>query len=119
MSDGPLSRAEVQARMTVARASFDPADESAAHWLSFCDPDKPAGSQFLGVAIVRAGALFIHAPMKARFLGINPGGEVRGYVVDERGAAAIPPRYWNRLLTRDEITTLETIVSAALGGETT
>lgn len=117
--DAPLSKAEVQARMVVARASFDPADESAAHWLSFCDPDKPAGSQFLGVAIVRAGALFIHAPMKARFLGVNPGGEVQGYMLDEIGAAAIPAAYWNRLLTRDEISTLETIVAAARDGEAT
>lgn len=45
-------------------------------WLSFCDTDKPAGSQFLGVAIVRAHSL-PEAIRVAHVLGINPGGEVQ------------------------------------------
>ena len=47
-------------------------------WLSFADPTKPANSQFLGVAIVKALGN-AHAMKKARDLGINPGGEIAAY----------------------------------------
>lgn len=51
-------------------------------WLSFCDPGKPNGHQFLGVAIVKAPG-FMHAVDKAHVLGINPGGEVKGMPFDD------------------------------------
>lgn len=45
------------------------------YWLSFCDADKPKGSQFLGVVLVDAESLedAVRACWKA---GCNPGGEV-------------------------------------------
>jgi len=67
-------------------------------WLSFCDPDRPAGEQFLGVCIVQvtdADRIVAHELVAARFphaaadadwiaaaarkawaLGCNPGGEM-------------------------------------------
>jgi hypothetical protein len=51
-------------------------------WLSFCDGNKPAGSQFLGVAVVQiADGGMIGAVRRAHQLGINPGGEVMGFEV--------------------------------------
>lgn len=46
-------------------------------WLSFCDGDRPAGSQFLGACLVKASGFF-GATMVARSLGCNPGGECQG-----------------------------------------
>ncbi len=44
-------------------------------YLSFCDPGRPKGQQFLGATVVDAdgpeGAI-----ARARVLGVNPGGEV-------------------------------------------
>lgn len=68
-------------------------------WLSFCDPDAPEGSQFLGVAVVQAPTLPA-AITRSHVLGVNPGGEVAsmgpipvGYIAGE---------WRDRLLTRDE-----------------
>lgn len=70
-------------------------------WMSFCDPEKPSGQQFLGVSVVevsdaeaaaekteldakfprhREGAEWMAAATrKAHRLGCNPGGEI-GFV---------------------------------------
>lgn len=66
-------------------------------WLSFADPLKPRGQQFLGVAIV-PGADFMHAVEGARMLGLNPGGEVIGYPALEP-----PEEAKYHLLTEEEI----------------
>ncbi len=68
-------------------------------WLSFCDPDKPKGSQFLGVIITSALGLS-HAIEKTHTLGINPGGEILSFEVDEND---IRPEHFDKLLTGDEI----------------
>lgn len=66
-------------------------------WLSFADPGRPKGTQFLGVAIVVADD-FLTAVRKAHALGINPGGEVQG-----AGTALLPAsKYLDRLLTKEE-----------------
>jgi hypothetical protein len=57
-------------------------------WLSFADATRPAGSQFLGICIVRAVDM-VSAIKVAHALGINPGGEVRGFVVDDAAAARL------------------------------
>jgi len=44
-------------------------------WLSFCDPDRPKGTQFLG-ALVAEGDDFIEAVRESHLRGVNPGGEV-------------------------------------------
>lgn len=46
-------------------------------WLSFCDPDKPTGQQFIGIIIVKAKG-FTLAVRRTHSLMINPGGEVQG-----------------------------------------
>jgi hypothetical protein len=69
-------------------------------WLSFCDPTKPEGQQFLGACIVQARGFFT-ATLQAHRLGCNPGGECRG-------SGPIPlehkikERWVNRLLTKEE-----------------
>jgi hypothetical protein len=70
-------------------------------WLSFCDPKKAAGSQFLGVAIVK-GNNILNASQEAWNLGCNPGGEVCGDVFEANEVLA-PERFRNRLLTASEI----------------
>jgi|HubBroStandDraft_4_1064222.scaffolds.fasta_scaffold116597_4 hypothetical protein len=45
-------------------------------WLSFCDPDKPKGSQFLGANIIEASDA-IMAHFGSGIYGCNPGGEVK------------------------------------------
>ncbi len=64
-------------------------------WLSFAD-----ASGFLGVAIVRAHGI-LSAATKARHLGINPGGDVRGYAIPEVERIA-KNGIVNRLLSKDE-----------------
>ena len=68
-------------------------------WLSFADADLPEGSQFLGVAIVKARGI-ASAAQTAHRLGINPGGEVMGMQVPQ--GKQIPSEYCNHLLTRTE-----------------
>lgn len=66
-------------------------------WMSFCDPDKPKGQQFLGVVVVEALG-FMHAQQKAWALGINPGGEIQACQVD-----GVPVKYHDKLLSRAEL----------------
>lgn len=74
-------------------------------WLSFCDPDKPKGTQFLGCIVIRAHG-FTDALMKCNVLGINPGGEVKGTAIPdtEEVKARLVPEVLNKLLSmRDMI----------------
>ena len=70
-------------------------------WLSFADPTRPKGSQFLGALIIEAQS-FHHAVQLAHTQGVNPGGEVQGLPVEPQTAALIDPRWKDRLLTRAE-----------------
>lgn len=82
----------------------------ATFWMSFCDPEKPRGSQFLGVALVDA-ASFPEAMTVSHMSGCNPGGEIQFVEFDDDLMAAIPderraamdaaPR--NTLMNRDEL----------------
>lgn len=47
-------------------------------WMSFADPNRPIGQQFLGVVLVDAPS-FEAAFMAINAAGINPGGEIQGY----------------------------------------
>jgi len=58
------------------------------------------GEQFLGVAIVR-GSDFLLAVARAHVLGVNPGGEVRGWQVPDDHA--LPEGSTDRLLSRAEL----------------
>lgn len=70
-------------------------------WLSFCDPDKPRGSQFLGVVIVR-GESMVEAVLTAHRLGINPGGSVMGAAFKGLGDWTVPEEFADRLLSRED-----------------
>lgn len=86
-------------------------------WLSFCDPARPPGSQFLGVAIVEPdfvsglpgseGAELVSACAAAHRLGCNPGGEVQGHPLPDHIAEHIGPAWRNRLLTRSQAESLD------------
>ena len=52
-------------------------------WLSFADPDKPRGKQFLGGCVIEAES-FPGAITEAHRLGCNPGGEVMGGMIEEQ-----------------------------------
>jgi hypothetical protein len=67
--------------------------------MSFCDIEKPAGSQFLG-AIVTDGNNVVEGVKRAHELGINPGGQVLGIPVPED--KFVPEEFCNRLLTVEE-----------------
>lgn len=71
-------------------------------WLSFADPDRPQGDQFLGVSIVEADNLF-EAICAAREQGINPGGEVIAHEIGDQYRAFIKP-FMGRLLNREDAT---------------
>ncbi len=73
------------------------------YWLSFCDPDRPTGSQFLGAAIVAASGE-IEAVKVSHVLGCNPGGEVVMVEVPQCGEEAntVLKKWSDRLFTRDE-----------------
>jgi len=71
-------------------------------WLSFCDPDKPEGSQFLGAILIKAHGM-TDALTKANVLQINPGGEVRGVALPEECNEFIRPEDVNKLLSKEYI----------------
>jgi len=91
-------------------------------WLSFTDPDRPAGSRFLGVCVIdvteaeataaRAAhpqaapdAEWIGAAMRhAWAAGCNPGGQVGSIEITDAPEAARAPR--DRLLSKSELAAL-------------
>lgn len=82
------------------------------YWMSFCDPDKPEGEQFLGVVIVDGGSehpsVGIHmAAVAAYATGCNPGGEVVAIQLPQWAVEHVVPAWSNRLLTRAEVAELD------------
>jgi hypothetical protein len=80
-------------------------------WVSFCDPERETGTQFLGACIVDdddAGVLgkimgdICAAVSAASANGCNPGGEAMGIQVPDDVAPRIAREWRNRLLTREE-----------------
>ncbi len=81
------------------------------YWLSFCDPEKPQGSQFLGVCIVSAedpalALLYTHQ------MGINPGGEVVAVPSPDNVDLHPFAKFMNRLLSRDQIDAMDLEIEA-------
>lgn len=99
-------------------------------WMSFTDPEKPAGQRFLGVCVVEVtatdverylpllhaehpealpGAEWLFAAMQyARAHGCNPGGEIMSTVLDDDDPRVTTiPR--DRLMLMDELTRLDLI----------
>jgi hypothetical protein len=82
-------------------------------WLSFCDPERPKGKQFLGAAIVEAGDM-IEACRMAWALGCNPGGEVAGLAIPSDRIRFVASTWRNRLLTKTECDEMNAEVLALL-----
>lgn len=73
-------------------------------WMSFCDPSKPTGEQFLGLCIVDA-VDEVSATKIAWALGINPGGEIAFMGIDESRVSMLSfdlEPYCNRFIPRGE-----------------
>jgi hypothetical protein len=70
-------------------------------WLSFADPELPAGRQFLGVVIVRGDSI-ISAVKEAWRLKINPGGQAAGVSLPDD--VVPPPEFREKLLDRETAT---------------
>jgi hypothetical protein len=76
-------------------------------WMSFCDPEKPEGSRFLGALVIKADSDF-EALARSWFLELNPGGEMLFYEIPELYHERIPTDWIEtRLITRKECETLE------------
>jgi hypothetical protein len=58
-------------------------------WLSFADPDLPAGEQWLGGCFA-PGADIVQAAVVAHAASCNPGGEVLGAPIDADLMARVP-----------------------------
>lgn len=76
-------------------------------WLSFCDPNKPKGAQFLGVSIVEAEHYMLAVPA-AWAAKCNPGGEVQITELPlndllQVDKVSLVAGNLNRLMDRDEL----------------
>jgi len=78
--------------------------------LSFADPEKEPGTQFLGVCIVDAPT-FQDATQKCWDLNINPGGEILAYRLPS--THPFPSESKDRLLTREEAIAADKAAEAA------
>lgn len=83
-------------------------------WLSFADPERPAGTQFLGASIVNASS-FIEAVRVSHIIGINPGGEVKSVEIPDEAASKIPASFIERLLSMKEIEELDAVITGKEG----
>ena len=81
-------------------------------WLSFCDAGLPKGQQFLGACLVEGDDL-VEATIKARELGINPGGEILGVIADPATVGLIRAHWKNRLLSKEECESMDREILAA------
>lgn len=81
------------------------------YWLSFCDPEKPEGHAFLGVAIIDTDN-FPEAVDAAWRLEINPGGEVVGMPLPEQ-VHHLVASHTGRLLSREDAQALSDAINAA------
>jgi hypothetical protein len=95
-------------RQRIARALAQERTEGKLNWwwLSFADPRKPKGQQFLGACLVQGYGLGT-AIQEARRRGINPGGEVKGSAVQEKSLARYPENAFNRFM---DLPTIERIL---------
>ncbi len=71
-------------------------------WLSFCDTERPEGTQFLGAALVRARNAAT-AMLEAHAQGCNPGGSIAMWEIPDEVPVAECPEWVNRLMSREEV----------------
>jgi hypothetical protein len=81
-------------------------------WLSFCDPRKPPGEQFLGACVVDGGDSvddgenFKVAVQRAWRFKCNPGGEIQSFRILPEMEVHVGSQWRYRLLTRAECAAL-------------
>jgi hypothetical protein len=79
---------------------YDPGADDPLWWLSFADPGRPSGTQFLGVAVVQAPT-FSAAIVRSHRIGANPGGEVAS--MGPLPPGSIAAEWHDRLLSAAEV----------------
>lgn len=84
-------------------------------WLSFCDPELPAGNRFLGACIV-PGLDMVSAIQKAHSLGCNPGGEVSGMEILSPFHKHLVP-FAGELMDREKCKFVESKLTAAVNSD--
>ena len=75
-------------------------------WLSFCDPDRPAGDRFVGGCFVQGRDVGC-AVRRAWQLGCNPDGEVAGLPFSDEAMDGIGPEWRERLLSDEDVDALD------------
>lgn len=72
-------------------------------WLSFVDPDRPEGDQYLGAVLLKADDV-AHALFCSHEKGLNPGGEIAMFEIPKEFEYRIEVNMnlTHRLLTREE-----------------
>lgn len=76
-------------------------------WLSFCDPKRPRGTQFLGACLVEADSM-PEALSASWSHKCNPGGEVLAYEVPAQYQHNIQRFELNTLLSEQQIKIADT-----------
>lgn len=77
-------------------------EPNALWWLSFVDPDGEEGQRFLGVVMVEAPG-FLHAVLRTKRLGVNPGGEVKGMPLSLEALNKVPAAHLDVLLSKTQL----------------
>lgn len=70
-------------------------------WLSFCDTNRPVGSQFLGVCIV-LGFDLRDAIVRSHVAKCNPGGSIQSVELPDDMARRVPRKRMDTLLSKQE-----------------
>ena len=71
-------------------------------WMSFCDPERPEGTRFLGALVIYA-CNETEAIEKSHLLKLNPGGEVMFFEIPRKYEYRIPIEWIDcKLLSREE-----------------
>lgn len=89
-------------------------DSEPCWWLSFADPDKPRGRQFLGVVITGPAPDVVTARMRMAIEGVpHLGGEVLGAPLPKSVSDRLLPSDFYRVMSRSDAEALD----ARLGGD--
>jgi len=99
-------------RLSIKLVEDSKEEQMSLWWLSFADPNRPQGRQFLGAAIVRA-LDFVGAVSSAHALECNPGGEVKGLELPRDLEERIPKDYVGVLLSKEQCMKFDKIIGGS------
>jgi len=91
------------------------AEYTSSWWLSFADPTRPTGTQFLGACIIPKAPNVMIAALKAKAHGCNPGGEVAGFPFDPLTNPLATQFQPFKLYSSDEIAAIQGTPCRTLG----